>query len=70
MFLAIINDTYTDVKTEMSIAPDEIQLSQFLKRGFYNLMRRLNCRYFMKQERVHENEYNVTIEEIRGALKR
>lgn len=70
MFLAIINDTYTDVKTEIALAPDEMQFSQYLKRGFFNLMRKWKCKRFYKSGKVYQNEYNVTIEEIRGALKK
>lgn len=70
MFLAIINDTYADVKTEIAIAPDEIQMTQYLKRGLYNLMKRLGCKRWFKPTEMEKNEYDVTIEEIRGALKK
>jgi len=30
MFLAIINDTYADVKIDIAIAPKEIEMSEYL----------------------------------------
>lgn len=70
MFLAIINDTYSDVKTELSVTPDEIQMSQYLKRGFYRFLSKCGCGRFIAPEHQKANEYSVTIEEIRGALKK
>ncbi|KAF2897002.1 hypothetical protein ILUMI_09174 [Ignelater luminosus] len=70
MFLAIINDTYSDVKTEISVTPDEIQMSQYFKRGFYRFLSKCGCGRFISPEKQKESEYSVTIEEIRGALKK
>lgn len=70
MFLAIINDTYTDVKTQMAIAPDQMQMTEFFKRGYYNFMRKCGCGKFVRPIKVMRNEYNATTEQIRGALKK
>lgn len=70
MFLAIINDTYGDVKTELTLAPDEMQMQQYLKRGYYNLLQSCKCKLAKIPEKVVKNEFDVTIEEIRGALKK
>lgn len=70
MFLAIINDTYTDVKTELTVAPDEMQMQQYLKRGYFNLLRWCKCKDKTMPHKEIQNEFDVTIEEIRGALKK
>lgn len=70
MFLAIINDTYADVKTEIAVKPDEIQMSDFLKRGLYNLLRKCGFGFLMRPRAEQQNEYNITIEKLRGALKK
>lgn len=38
MFLAIINDTYSEVKAEVKAHGDEFQVSDYVKRGFNNTM--------------------------------
>ncbi|KAJ8912075.1 hypothetical protein NQ315_000581 [Exocentrus adspersus] len=68
MFLAIINDTYADVKTEIAIAPDEMQMTEYLQRGFFNTLRKLGCTRVEKSEL--KREVNVTIRHIREALKK
>lgn len=35
MFLAIINDTYSEVKADLSTQESEFDLGAFLKKGFY-----------------------------------
>lgn len=70
MFLAIINDTYSEVKTEMAIAPDQMQMAEFCKRGYYNFMRKCGCGKLVHPVKVMQNEYNATMEQIRGALKK
>lgn len=68
MFLAIINDTYADVKTEIAIAPDEMQMTEYIQRGFFNILRRLGCSRARKSEL--KRELNITIRHIREALKK
>lgn len=70
MFLAIINDTYTDVKTELTVAPDEMQMQQYMKRAYYNILKFCKCKVPDIPEKEIKNELSVTIEEIRGALKK
>ncbi|RZC41347.1 polycystic kidney disease 2-like 1 protein [Asbolus verrucosus] len=65
MFLAIINDTYADVKTEIAIAPEEMQMTDFLKKGFYKILKKCGCDIKFQQEKA---EFNATIQEIRNAL--
>ncbi|XP_018574958.1 polycystic kidney disease 2-like 1 protein, partial [Anoplophora glabripennis] len=68
MFLAIINDTYADVKTEIAIAPDEMQMTEYIQRGFFNMLRKLGCGRSRKSEL--KRELNITIRHIREALKK
>ncbi|XP_065832466.1 polycystin-2-like [Oscarella lobularis] len=42
MFLAIINDTYGDVKSDKSKGEDEFRISDYLLRGFTKLKEKLN----------------------------
>ncbi|KAJ8972185.1 hypothetical protein NQ314_000315 [Rhamnusium bicolor] len=68
MFLAIINDTYADVKTEIAIAPDEMQMTEYLERGFRNFLQKWGCGGGTKAEK--KRELNLTIRQIREALKK
>lgn len=69
MFLAIINDTYADVKTEIAIAPDELQMSHFLKRGVNNIFRKLGIPPLFKPSEVDKDAYTTTIDQIRTTLR-
>ncbi|XP_070288616.1 polycystin-2-like protein 1 isoform X4 [Myotis yumanensis] len=44
MFLAIINDTYSEVKEELAGQKDELQISDFLKQGYNKTLLRLRLR--------------------------
>ncbi|XP_048362000.1 polycystic kidney disease 2-like 1 protein isoform X2 [Sphaerodactylus townsendi] len=50
MFLAIINDTYSEVKEELSNQKDELQLSDILKQGYHKTLMRLK----LKKERISD----------------
>lgn len=66
MFLAIINDTYVDVKTDIAIAPKEMDMSEFFIQKYRNLLRKLGCK--VKQRREGEHLINTNINQIRDAL--
>ncbi|XP_060524738.1 polycystin-2-like isoform X2 [Cylas formicarius] len=68
MFLAIINDTYGDVKTDIAIAPKEIQMTEFLKRKLFRLLSRFGFR--KGTDDVRDREFDATIDDIRNALRR
>ena len=38
MFLAIINDTYSEVKNEISAQKNEFEIADYFKRGYNNMM--------------------------------
>ncbi|CAF3528019.1 unnamed protein product [Rotaria sp. Silwood1] len=48
MFLAIINDTYVEVKTELRNKKNEFELSDFVKRGYAKMRERLT----VKRDRI------------------
>ncbi|XP_075790711.1 polycystin-2-like protein 1 [Pelodiscus sinensis] len=50
MFLAIINDTYSEVKEELSSQKSELQLSDILKQGYHRTLARLK----LKKERISD----------------
>ncbi|XP_031240865.1 polycystic kidney disease 2-like 1 protein [Mastomys coucha] len=50
MFLAIINDTYSEVKEELAGQKDQLQLSDFLKQSYKKTLQRLRLR----KERVSD----------------
>ncbi|XP_009693008.1 PREDICTED: polycystic kidney disease 2-like 1 protein [Cariama cristata] len=50
MFLAIINDTYSEVKEELSNQKDELQLSDILKQSYNRTLMRLK----LKKERISD----------------
>lgn len=69
MFLAIINDTYADVKTEISITPDEMQMSEYIKRLLNKVLMKCGCARFLRDQRhTDKTELNTTIKQIRDAL--
>nr|CAH7743777.1 unnamed protein product [Callosobruchus chinensis] len=67
MFLAIINDTYNDVKTEIAITPDELQMTEFLRDNFYKLLRKIGVKKNIDTA-VAKSEINATIRQIREVL--
>lgn len=71
MFLAIINDTYADVKTEISITPDELQMAEYLKTLFYKFLAKCGCgRFVRRPQSITKSDINVTIKQIREALSK
>ncbi|XP_030753981.1 polycystin-2-like isoform X2 [Sitophilus oryzae] len=67
MFLAIINDTYSDVKTDIAIAPKEMELIDYLEQGFKRILLKLGCRVRTSQPE-REPQHNTNINKIRDAL--
>ncbi|XP_072280528.1 polycystin-2-like protein 1 [Pyxicephalus adspersus] len=72
MFLAIINDTYSEVKEELSNQKNELQFSDILKQGYKKTLMRLK----LKKERISDvqkalqnGSKEVTFEEFKNSLK-
>ncbi|KAM9323779.1 polycystin-2-like protein 1 [Gastrophryne carolinensis] len=72
MFLAIINDTYSEVKEELSNQKNELQFSDILKQGYRKTLMKLK----LKKERISDvqkalqnSSKEVTFEEFKNSLK-
>ena len=44
MFLAIINDTYSDVKSDISTQKSDIELGEYFKRGYDKILTKMNIK--------------------------
>ena len=44
MFLAIINDTYSDVKSDISEQKSDIELGEYFKRGYDKILTKMNLK--------------------------
>uniref|UniRef100_A0A8C8ZND3 Polycystin-2-like protein 1 n=1 Tax=Prolemur simus TaxID=1328070 RepID=A0A8C8ZND3_PROSS len=72
MFLAIINDTYSEVKEELAGQKDELQISDLLKQGYKKTLLRLRLR----KERVSDvqkvlqgGEQEIQFEDFTNTLR-
>lgn len=70
MFLAIINDTYTDVKAEIASSPPEMEMSNIISRGCFNFARKIGCKGLRKKKEKEKTVLTVTIDQIKSVLKR
>ncbi|XP_039274381.2 polycystin-2-like protein 1 [Styela clava] len=50
MFLAIINDTYSEVKAEISVQKSEFEISDYIKRGYNKVLEKLS----LKKDRIRD----------------
>ncbi|XP_076822255.1 polycystin-2-like protein 1 isoform X2 [Clavelina lepadiformis] len=50
MFLAIINDTYSEVKAEISMQKSEFQISDYIKKGYNKVLEKLS----LKKDRIRD----------------
>lgn len=66
MFLAIINDTYADVKIDIAIAPKEIQMTEYIMQKYGNILRKFGCK--VKQDAEKPLLINTNINKIKDAL--
>ncbi|XP_053524634.1 polycystic kidney disease 2-like 1 protein [Artibeus jamaicensis] len=72
MFLAIINDTYSEVKEELAGQKDELQISDLLKQGYNKTLMRLR----LKKEQVSDvqkvlqgGEQEIQFEDFTNTLR-
>jgi polycystin 2 len=49
MFLAIINDTYSEVKSDMSTQKSEFELGDYFKKSYEKMLDRLNVKRDVRQ---------------------
>lgn len=50
MFLAIINDTYSEVKAEISMQKSEFEITDYIKRGYNKVLEKLS----LKKDRIRD----------------
>ena len=76
MFLAIINDTYSEVKIEIANQRNEFEIADYFKRGYNNMMGKLGRRDKIVdiQNALKLSDANgdgmLTFDEIRANLKK
>lgn len=76
MFLAIINDTYSEVKAEIANQRNEFEIADYFKRGYNNMMGKLGRRDKIVdiQNALKLSDENgdgmLTFDEIRTNLKK
>lgn len=76
MFLAIINDTYSEVKTDIACQKSDIEIGEYFKRTYNNLVSKLGKREKIvgiqnaMKDANGDQAKKFTFEEIRQSLKR
>jgi len=73
MFLAIINDTYSEIKGEMESTKIQFEITDLFARGYNNVLGSVSMRDKMidveNAIKLANEDGNVTFDEIRAALK-
>ena len=75
MFLAIINDTYSEVKEEIAVQSNDFEISDYFKRGYNNVLGQLGAKNvnFDIENALKidpEDSNNLTYDEVRQNLKK
>jgi len=74
MFLAIINDTYSEVKGEMEFTKIQFEITDLFARGYNNVLGSVSMRDKMidveNAIKLANEDGNVTFDEIRAELKK
>jgi polycystin 2 len=74
MFLAIINDTYSEVKAEIAAQRNEFELGDYMKRGYNNMLGKVGLRNKLidieNALKLANADGQVTYEEVRQNLKK
>ena len=76
MFLAIINDTYSEVKTEIANQRNEFEIGDYFKRGYNNMMGKFGRRDKLidieNALKLSDANYDgmLTFDEVRTNLKK
>ena len=74
MFLAIINDTYSEVKAEIAAQKNEFEIGDYFKRGYNNVLGKMGARnkYIDIENalKMANSDGQITYEEIRQNLKK
>ncbi len=77
MFLAIINDTYSEVKAEIAGKRNDFELGDYVKRGYNNMLgavgsrdKAIDIEHAMKLATASSETGGVTYDELRQNLKK
>ena len=74
MFLAIINDTYSEVKAEIAAQKNEFEIGDYFKRGYNNVLGKMGARNkaidIENALKLANADGIVTYDEIRQNLKK
>ena len=74
MFMAILNDTYSEVKVEIENRKEDFQMLDFLKRGYNNtreiVAERDKLLDIQTTIKLAADDGVVTFDEIRGSLRK
>ena len=74
MFLAIINDTYSEVKAEIQNQHNDFEISDYFKRGYNNMLGKVGMRGkavdIENALMMANTDGEVTYEEVRQNLKK
>ena len=74
MFMAILNDTYSEVKVEVENRKEDFQMLDFLKRGYNNVREIVSERDklldIQTTIKLAADDGVVTFEEIRDSLRK
>ena len=76
MFLAIINDTYSEVKAEIALQRNDFEIADYFKRGYNNMLGKMGKRDKLLdvENTLKLSDANadgtLTFEEIRTNLKK
>lgn len=68
MFLAIISGTYSQVKTELAMAPPEMHMMEFVSHVYFKFINKIGLYKFLVKK--PKTEVNVLIEEIQTVFKK
>ena len=74
MFLAIINDTYSEVKAEIAAQKNEFEIGDYFKRGYNNMLGKMGARNkaidIENAIKLSSADGEVTYDEMRQNLKK
>lgn len=62
MFIAIINDTYAEIKAELANQKSDIELGQYLKKGYNKVLKKMN----IKQNQILDIQKAITTADTNG----
>lgn len=62
MFIAIINDTYAEIKAELANQKSDIELGSYLKKGYNKILSKMNIR----QNQILDIQKAITTSDTNG----